>query len=171
MNESDLSLEIVGKGNALAPFSARGCTQTLSPLTQEVLRRTINGVLISVGNGGHRKFKSTISCKDKAPPAFDGLWNGTLLKVGCIQSMTQAIPRNSQKIRLEREALSLHLYESSGKTWPVRKEQDRWVSISLGFPGGFLTYQPLLFMMVKNYYLETDEWGSCVGWTLELEEE
>lgn len=171
MTETDLTLEIVGKGNALAPFSSRECTQTLSPLTQGILRRTINGVLVCVGNGGHRKFQSIISCKDKAPPAFDGLWKGTLVKVGCIQSMTHVVPPNSQKVQLEREGSSLHLHEYSGKTWPVEGTQNRGVVIPQAFPGGFLSYRPILKMVVKNYFLETDEWGASVGWQLELEEE
>lgn len=172
MNETDLSLEIIGRGNGLAPFSARGCTQTLAPLSQDgVLRRTINGILVSVGSSSHRKFQSTISCKDKAPPAFNGVWKGTLLKVGCIQSLTQMVPSNTQKVQLEREAISVHLHEPSGRVWPVEKGQERWVVLPPQFPGGFLTYHPLLTMMVKNYFLETDEWGASVGWMLELEEE
>ena len=56
MNDTDLTLEIVGKGNALAPFSSRECSQTLSPIPQGILRRTINGVLVCVGNQAHRKW-------------------------------------------------------------------------------------------------------------------
>ena len=171
MTETDLTLEIIGKGNALTPFSSRECTQTLSPISQGVLRRTINGNLVCVGHEEYKKYTSTISCKDKAPPAFDGLWKGTLLKVGCIQSITQIVSAHSQKVQLERDSVSLYLHESSGKTWPAEKVQDRWVSIPSSFPGGFLTYRPLLRMMVKNYFLETDEWGLTVGWQLELEEE
>ena len=171
MNETDLRLEIIGRGNSLGPFSARGCTQTLSLLSQDILRRTINGNLICVGNGGHRKFVSIISCKDKAPPGFDGLWKGSLLKVGCIQSLTHVVPGSSEKVYLEREPMAIHLHEYSGKTWSVERGQDRWVGIPQEFPGGFLTYRPELKMVVQNYFLETDEWGLTVGWRLELEEE
>jgi hypothetical protein len=171
MSQTDLTLEIMDKGNILSPFSARECTQTLSPIPQGILRRTINGMLVCVGNRGHRKFQSTISCKDKAPPAFDELWKGVLLKVGCLQSLTQIVPPLTQKVQLERAPLSLTLYEYSGKTWACDKLQDRWITIPHKFPGGFLTYRPLLKMVVKNYFLETDEWGLSVGWTLELEEE
>lgn len=171
MTETDLTLEIIGHGNALIPFSSRECTQTLAPISQGVLRRTINGTLVCVSHGGHRKFESTISCKDKAPPAFDGLWKGTLLKVGCIQTMIHMVPKSVEKVQLERDPLSLHLHEYGGKIWSVEKLQDRWAGIPSQFPGGFLVYRPLLNMVVKNYYLETDEWGLTVGWKLELEEE
>lgn len=169
--ETDLTLEVLEKGNSLPPFSARECTQTLTPIPQGALRRTINGILVSVGNGGHRKFQSTISCKDKASPALDGVWQGSRLKVGCLQSMTQTVPQGTQRIQLERDALSLHLYDGQGKVWTVSEAENRWISTPSEFPGGFITYRPLLLMIVKNYHLETDEWGLSVGWVLELEEQ
>ena len=171
MNQTDLKLEIIGQGNTIAPFSGRECTQTLAPISQGVLRRTINGTLVCVSQDGHRKFQSTISCKDKAPPAFDGLWKGTLLRVECIQAMTHIVPPHYEKVQLEREPFFLTLHEYSGKVWPTEKGKDRWVIISPQFPGGFITYRPVLRMIVKNYFLETDEWGLTVGWTLDLEEE
>jgi hypothetical protein len=171
MNETDLTLEFVSVGNSLPPFSGRECTQTLMPIPHGALRRTINGNLVWVGNKGHRKFQSLISCKDKASPALSGMWKGSLLKVGCIQSLTQIVPQRIEQIQLEREALSLHLYESSGKFWLAEKAEDRWIEIPSAFPGGFITYRPLLLMVVNNYQLETDEWGLEVGWSLELEEQ
>lgn len=171
MMETDLTLEILEKENALPPFSARECIQTLTPIPQGTLRRTINGVLVHIGNGEHRKFQSTISCKDKVSPAFEGFWKGTLLKVGCVQFMTQTVPQGTQRIQLEREALSLQLYDLSRKIWPIKDAEKRWVDLPSDFPGGFITYRPLLAMVVKNYHLETDEWGLSVGWTLELEEQ
>lgn len=171
MNETDLTLEFIGVGNALPPFSGRECTQTLTPIPHGALRRTINGNLVCVGNKGHRKFQSTISCKDKASPALSGIWKGTLLKVGCIQFLTQTVPQEIGRVQLEREALSLHLYENSGKFWQAEKAENRWIEIPSAFPGGFITYRPLLLMVVKNYHLETDEWDLAVGWSLELEEQ
>lgn len=171
MNETDLRLEIIGRGNALGPFSARGCTQTLSLLSQDTLRRTINGHLICVGNGGHRKFTSTISCKDKAPPGFDSLWKGTLLKVGCIQHVSCFVSPSCQKVQIERQSITAHLQDDLGKLYPLKKLEDRWLEIPQNFPGGFLMYRPELRMVVQNYFLQTDEWDLSVGWTLELEEE
>lgn len=171
MNETELRIEIIGKGNILTPFSAREITQTLTPISQGTLRRTINGILVCVGSTGHRKFSSTISCKDKSVPAFEGLWKGTLLKVGCIQTLTQLILKGTQKIQLEREALSLYFVDVAGKVWPVEKPKDRWLLIPHDFPGGHVSYCPWLMMRVVHYRLETDEWGLTVGWILELEEE
>jgi hypothetical protein len=176
MNETDLRIEILNqvqddnpnKGNVLTPLSARECTQTLSPIPQGILRRTINGVLVCVSNGGHRKFQSTISCRDQTSPAFEGMWKGTVVRVHCLQFITASAP--SLHFQLEREGEDIHIYDNLMKTWPVIQEPDRWIRLSEGFPGGFVTYRPILTMMVKSYAQETNEWGGSVGWTLELEE-
>lgn len=168
MSETDLILEIIGKGNFFAPYSARECIQTLTPIPQGSLRRTINGKLVWVGQETHRKFKSTITCKDKVPPAFDGLWRGDKVNVTCLQTLTQTIPQGAQEVTLEREPASLHLYDHSGKIWPAPIEQH--FSLPSDFSGGFVTYAPHLSMIVNNYTLELDEWGLTICWTLELVE-
>ena len=66
--------------------------------------------------------------------------------------------------------MACYLYDGSGKTWPVKRGKKQSIAIPSEFPGGFLTYRPFLTMLVKDYYLETDEWGLTVGWRLELEE-
>lgn len=170
MKETNLKLEIIGKGNALTPLSARECSQILSPIPQGILRRTINGVLVCVGNGGHRKFQSTISCRDRSSPAFEGVWKGTVVRVHCLQFITQAVPVGTTRLQLEREGENLQLYHAAGTSVHVVQSSGQWLSIPDNFPGGFVTYQPILTMLVKTYTLETDEWGLTVGWTLELEE-
>lgn len=170
MKETALTLEIMGGGPLLPPFSARECTQTLTLLPQGVLRRTINGDLIWVGHKGHQKYQSTISCKDKASPAFDSIWRGALLKVRCLQTLTQPIDKEIKRVQLDREAGAFFILDKKGKIWSGTKEEDRWIAIPSEFPGGFITYHPQLMMMIKSYTLETDEWGLSVGWTLELEE-
>ena len=168
MSETELTLEIIGKGNFFAPYSARECIQTLIPIPQGSLRRTINGKLVWVGQTTHRKFRSTLTCKDKAPPAFDGLWRGDKVNVKCLQTLTQAISQESQEITLEREPASIRLYDYKGKIWQAPIE--RHFSLPDSFSGGFVTYAPYLSMMVENYTLEVDEWGLTVHWILELVE-
>lgn len=166
--ETKLIIEILGKGELFTPQSARGCTQTLMPLPQGNLRRTINGKLVWIGSRTHRKFQSIISCKDQAPPAFDGLWRGDQVKVTCLETLTQTIPKNCQTLTLEREPASLHLLDLKGQRWEAPINQH--IKLPPGFQGGFLIYAPRLFMMVENYTLDMDEWGLAVGWTLELAE-
>jgi uncharacterized protein YjeT (DUF2065 family) len=170
MSETELTLEIIGKGNFFAPYSARECIQTLTPLPQGSLRRTINGKLVWVGQTTHRKFRSTLTCKDKAPPAFDGLWRGDKVNVTCLQTLTQTIPQGSQEITLEREPASICLYDHLGKRWEITHQSKQHIQLTPGYPGGFITYAPCLSMMVENYTLEVDEWGLTAFWTLELVE-
>ena len=168
MMESALTIEILGKGELFTPHSVRECTQTLTPIPQGSLRRTINGKLVWIGSQTHRKFRSVISCKDQAPPAFDGLWRGDQVKVTCLETLTQAIPKECQELTLEREPTSLHIFDHKGKRWETPISQR--ITLSAGFPGGFITYAPRLLMMVDDYTLNVDEWGLSVGWTLELVE-
>lgn len=170
MNETDLILEIPGKQNFFPPFSARECTQSLTPLSQGILRRTIGGTLVWIGRGGHRKFHSTIRGKDKALPAFEGIWSGLILKVGSLPTLTQPVLENASSVSLEREPVICHAYDTLGKIYPIAKVDGKKVVLPPAFPGGFITYRPWLMMMVKTYHLETDEWGAESGWTLELEE-
>lgn len=169
MMSTDLKLEYAGQP-LIPPFSARECQQTLTPIPQDIMRRTVNGDLVCVNKGEHKKFLSTIRCKDKAPAAFDGIWKGIVLKVGCIQSMTQHVAPEALSVQMDRDGFDHHLFDYRGLVWPATPAQNRWISISPGFSGGFITYKPILLMMVKKYVLETDEWGLSVGWTLDLEE-
>lgn len=170
MNETDLILEIPGKQSLFPPFSARDCTQVLTPLSQGVLRRTIGGTLMCIGGGRHRKFLSTLKGKDKAPPAFEGIWGGMILKVGCLAPLTQLISENALSLSLEREPVTCHVYDRLSKIYPIEKVDGKTVILSPGFPGGFITYRPWLMMMVKAYHIETEEWDAEVRWSLELEE-
>lgn len=170
MTKTALTLEILNKGKALPPFAIHECSQSLTPLSQGTLRRTINGYLVHVGHKGYEKFHSTLTCKGHLPPFVKGLWKGTLLKVGCIQPLTQEVPTQSREIQLDREVVSCRLHDHSLQGWPLRQREDRWVSFSSEFPGGFITYFPSLTMMVKNFQLEIDEEDLVVRWKLELEE-
>lgn len=171
MNGSELVLEIVGKGNVLPPYSAKGCIQTLTPLPQGRLCRTISGDLIYVGLENPPKFQSVINCEDKAPPAFEGIWPGDLLKVGCLQPITLPVPSGERTVCLSRDPFGpLHLYDTNAKEHDIISIEGREVTVPQTFPKGFITYKPWLDMTIKSYKLKTDEWGLTVGWSLELEE-
>src|SRR5690606_9509345 len=123
------------------------------------------------GHLGHRKFESKISCKDKSAPALSGVWKGTRLKVGCIQFLTQPIPEGTITLETERPFVSFHVFDQEGNLWPGSRAEGNIIRLEPSFPGGYISYRPSLIMIVKNFHLETDEWGLSVGWSLELEEE
>lgn len=171
MKETDLILEIEGKGNLIPPFSVRECHQTLTLLPWGSLRRTLNGKLVSVGVTSIRKYESIITCKDNLPPAFQDLKRGELVKVGCLQALTQKVPQGASEIVLDHIALEAHLYSLSGQLFPLNETMGKSFRVPTEFPGGFMTYRPWLTMLVKSFELQTDEWGQSVSWTLALEEE
>src|SRR5580765_7883471 len=67
-------------------YSARGLTQTLTPVAEAkpTPRRTINGELRWLGLTQMRKYESTITCNDQMAPAFDGIWPGQAVLVNCV---------------------------------------------------------------------------------------
>jgi hypothetical protein len=92
--ESEL---IINRGG-FPPLSARGCIQSLMPIESGVLKRTINGSLVYTGKGPAHKYRSIISCEDKASLAMEGFWRGSELKVGCIQRIGVLDSHKSRRI-------------------------------------------------------------------------
>lgn len=170
MNPTDLILESLDQRYPFPPFSARECTQSLSLIETSSLRRTINGKLVSLAPLSHRKFTSTIICQDKISPGFENLSAGMELKVGCIQSLTVTLSKETRDVILERLPVSCHLYDQEGNLLKIEKEDGQKITLPPDFSGGFITYRPWLHMLIKTYQMETDEWASTVRWRLELVE-
>ncbi|KLK91426.1 hypothetical protein AA309_20240 [Microvirga vignae] len=139
-NETVLSLS----GMGVAPYSARGLTQTLTPIGQATsVRRTINGGLVDLSLAAFRKYRSTISGGDQRAPSVDGVWPGQIVTVDCISELAYPVGGTPQRTVV---AGSSH--------------ED----------GGFVYYRPRLQMMVVGFTATQDEWGATVKWQLELEE-
>lgn len=160
-----------GGGSLLPPLTARNCQQSLTPIPNGKLRRTVNGVLVHTGNKGHEKYASTISCKDAQAPAFDGVWQGQTFEVGCLQRLSQPFTGGEQ-VELLRPAVggSVVVFDGEGKAHEPQNINGNVVTLPGGVMGGFVSYCPSLVMHVVEFKLETDEWGMTVGWTLKLEE-
>lgn len=138
-------------GIGVPPYSARGLRQTLTPIAQAAqLRRTINGDLDDVAAAQFRKFQSTISGDDQAPPAVDGVWPGRTVTVDCIAELSVA---------------------DDGEDPPGAPVLDRTpVPGSLRHEPGFWFYRPRLTMRVTAFSIDGDEWAAGVAWQLALEE-
>jgi hypothetical protein len=132
-------------GPGIAPFSARGLTQTLDHIdAASVLARSVNGDLLDFSPPQMRKFKSTITCEDVDGPALDDVWPGDVLTVDC--------------------AAELGFKTGVGSaTRPIVPDSSR-------ASGGYTYYRPQLIMMVISYTTSRDEYGRLVSWTLDLEE-
>ena len=136
---------LVLSGHGVSPYSARGLSQSLTPIeASAVLRRTINGDLKDLSQAQFRKFKSTITCTDQNTPALEGVWPGAVLTVDCVSELS---------------------YKTAGGA-PERPV----VSGSSRVEGEFTLYRPRLIMRVVGYDVSHDEYQAAVGWTLDLEE-
>lgn len=148
-------LRLTGMG--VPPYSARGLTQTLQPIdAAAVLRRTINGTLLDLSDSAFRKFASTISGSDVAPPACDGVWPGKVLTVDCIPRLSLLDPATGTTTETITELTAL-----LSRT-PVPS--------TIVQANGFITYRPRLTLMVTGYTQSAEEWTAGVTWSMTLEE-
>ena len=161
-------------GAQLPPFSARGCTQTLTPLPMGELRRTVNGNLIHIGAEKHFKYKSVITCQDKAGPCLDGLWRGQEVEVGCLSRLHQEMKQEGEHTcaTLLRPPVEGSVIVQGARGTMIRSEvSGRDVRAPLTQDETlFVSYAPRLHMRVTSFEIKTDEWGTRVGWLLDLEE-
>jgi hypothetical protein len=141
---TDATTLLTLSGDGIAPYSARGLTQSLKPIAaSQNMRRTINGDLLDTASAQFRKYESTISCTDQQAPALDGIWPGMTLTVGCAAELC---------------------YKTGGTA------ERTPVSGSSRTDGDFTFYRPSLTMRVRDFQESLDEWNAQTGWTLELEE-
>ena len=142
MTETVLSMT----GMDVAPYSARGLSQSLEPISASgQLRRTINGELIDLSSAQMRKFSSVIRGTDQLSPAVNGIWVGSTVTVDCIVELAY--------ITATGEAPERTIVTGSSRT-----------------EGAFTYYRPQLVMMVTGWDIDHDEYGQQVGWSLSLEE-
>ena len=136
---------LVLTGMGIPPYSARGATQVLVPISASAnIRRTVNGALINLSPSQFTKYSSTISCEDVNPPANDGMFPGALITVDCVAELARLTAGSPER--------------------PVVEGSEREV-------GPWTLYRPRLTMMLTApLEVATDEWGATVSWSAEFEE-
>lgn len=135
-------LRIVGMG--VNPYSARGLKQTLTLIDQASQpKRMVDGTLKDISFAGFRKYKSTITGDDQAPPNFDGVYPGMQVSVDCIARLSRSDGA------------------TPGRTVVPGSEFDE---------GAHVYYRPRLIMNVISWNIDEDEYGAAVSWSLDLEE-
>lgn len=161
--------ELILSQGGLPPLSARGCIQQLMPIDAGLLRRTIDGKLIYTGKPNGHKYRSIISCEDKAALALEGIWRGSFLRVGCIQRLWQKA--SSASVLLERDPVEGSVFALNANQDKVTVQEIVGRKVLLEQSGeAFVSYCPWLDMRVVGFVLTTDEWGLKAGWRLTLEE-
>lgn len=156
MPDSNTILELVGMG--IPPYSARGLSQSYTPIAAAVsLRRTINGDLRDLAAPQFQKYNTSISGSDQEPPAVDGLWPGHTITVHCITELAVLDPYTESTEP-----------PSESETEPVLGRPH--VPGSVRRANGFIFYRPIMECKVTGFNVDGDEWEAGVDWTLDLEE-
>lgn len=162
--ETELVISHVG----FPPLSARGCTQELVPLALGQFRRTVNGDLVFLGVQG-KKYKTIVSCEDKASFTSDELLPGMVVDVQCIQRLWQKI--EGPQVVLDRYPVEDSICALSEARDLIKIICFNGKEVTLDNQhSGYLSYRPILKMRVTRFSLTTDEWGGKSGWRLEMEE-
>jgi len=140
---TDATTLLVISGMGVPPYSARGLSQTLTPIpASQQMRRTVNGELLDISSPLFRKYASSISCTDQQAPALEGIWPGQVLTVDCVAELAYPTMTGSPE-----------------RTVVASREEGAWTF-----------YRPRLVMMVTGFQTQTDEYQAVVAWQLDLEE-
>ncbi|WP_424363604.1 hypothetical protein [Methylocystis parvus] len=129
----------------LTPWSARGVTETLTPIEQNIPpRRNVNGALRDISFAAFQKYRIELTCKDVNAPALDGVWRGQSLLISCVHELS---------------------FRTAGGS-PARPV----VSGSTRVEGDFTYYRPQILAKVMDFSLGKDEWPADVSWRMILDE-
>ena len=165
-NETILTL-----GNIAIPVgAARGITQTLQPIDNGDVRRTVNGTLLDLTRAENRKFESQIRCSDMATPAMAELWKGQTLLIECIQILNQNINPTFTDVTLIRDPVtnSVFGFEADGTKINPVSVTGRDVIFASDVVN--VEFRPILNMMILATSVNTDEYAAEEGWSIDLEE-
>ena len=141
-------------GLILTPYSARGLTQTLEPISGTMggghvlgtwIRESTNGELINLTYAPFKKYQSVISCRDQETPCLDNAWKGEIVQVDCAAELN-------------------YLTSSGSPNRPVVSGSDRTTD------DGFTFYRPQLIMMVIDIRNSFAEYEAETQWSVDLRE-
>ncbi len=168
MTETNLIIGTAG----LPPQSARNCKQELSHISNGEFKKTINGNLVFLSGNERHRYKSSIVCKDINSPLADSFWIGSQVLIGCIQNLWQLIDPGKTRISLMRPAVSNSIYVVNNIGEKIKfKQKDNDVELYRPYENNvFVCFRPWMTMLVTDFSLEADEWGTNNGWNLQTEE-
>lgn len=152
--------------------SARGITQTFSPIDNGDVRRTVNGTLIDLTREQNRKFESQIRLQDMATPTLAGIWKGRILNpVEFIVPFREAVSPASDTHTIIRPPVTGTVFgydDATGdKVFPSSVVGQ---IVTFDDPVNFIQYRPSLIMMVVALTVDGDEYQAEEGYTIDLEE-
>ena len=165
--ETDLWIE----GVYFPRFSARECTQELWPVMDDRLfQRTINGTLLFLGHEKDLKYKTIMTCNDQSMPVMGHISKGSMVKVGCLQFISQPLLKETTKLCRSciEGSISVFSMNHTATEFTSRlEENDIYIESK---EGCYVTFRPILCMRVIDFRFIQHEWGEKNGWSITLEE-
>lgn len=158
-------------GDLVIPVgSGRGISQSIKPIDNGDLRRTVNGKLIDMTREQNRKFESQITATDMATPTFAGVWKGSEIEVECIAKLRQYASPASAVMTLIRTPVPGSIFGFTATGEKLQPESVDDLEITFASPVVFVAYRPILLMMVIATSWDDDEYAAEEAWTIDLEE-
>lgn len=160
-------------GDLFFPVGAgRGITQTLTPLDNGRLRRTVNGQLIDTTRAANRKFSSSITCTDMDSPSLAGVWKGTEFTIECIAELNQLVSPAADTVTLIRNAVPASIFgiTAGGDRIAPSSFDDETFEAVFAEDVIAVNFRPILDMRVTDFSIDEDEYGAETAWNLGLEE-
>jgi len=159
---------------ALPTGSSRFISQTLQPIDNGDVRRTVNGNLRDMTRDENRKFEGQLSSTDQATPALAGVWKGSIHIVECVKKFRDNLSPAAAAVTLIRDPVvgSVFGYVAD----PCEKVLPDTVggvgNRDITFPQDvdYIEYRPILTMMVLANSINEDEAAAEEGWQIDLEE-
>ena len=159
-------------GNVIFPVgSDREITQSLEPIDNGLIRRTVNGDAVDLTRDENRKFQSTISTTDLEGPGFDHLFKGQILTgVECIALLRQTVDPASTTVTLIRD-------EVTGSVRGLEVDCDFIdpISVVAGLatfadPTIMVEFRPVLNFMIEGKSRSRAEMAATESWSITLVE-
>lgn len=160
-------------GNLVFPVgSDRGITQSLAPIDNGDLRRTVNSLLVDTTREVNRKFTTTINCTDFDAPTLAGVWKGSEFTVESIAYLNQVVNPASSTVTLIRDAVTTSIIGVKADGSQISATGFSHITLVATFAENVVVvkFRPILDMLVVEVSSDTDEFEAGVGWSVTLEE-
>lgn len=154
--------------------SSRFISQTLQPIDNGDVRRTVNGSLRDMTRDENRKYESQISSTDQATPALGGLWKGQTVLVECVKKLRDKIVPAGTAVTLHRDPVVASVFGYTAfpcvKVAPLSVAGVGNRDITFSSPVDYVEFRPIMDFMVLANSVNEDEANAEEGWTIDLEE-
>jgi len=165
--------DLVISGADLAPFSARGVSQSYSPDNAAAkIRRTVNRKAVALRFGTEDKLRTSVSCDDMAAFAADRIYIGKAVDVDFAIDMDAHVPAGETSVTLSRTPVpgSVHARDEDGIPVAVTVV-GKVVTFAAQPSAVFVGYRPRMPMLIESWKIDGRPWEAATGWNMELVEE